>query len=201
VILAFRPVYQRKSCCRKPAGIRQPAAGSDFRLLKTPLIQSLGATVELNDRTIQTGFFESHGYESRIAWTCARGLLKPLRRHIGYDAVFLERRHHYRFLHYEGIYAASLFGHLVVRMQTVTGARLGEVPQIAQNPECIKQLVNIGPKGATRWLLRLCPKGRRERCDYFIDEDTKNVLLEVLSYQRATLRLARTPWTSAKMSA
>jgi hypothetical protein len=101
----------------------------------------------------QTEFFESHGYESRLAWTMAPGLLKPLRRHIGYDAVFLQRQHQYRFLHYEGIYAASLFGHLVVRMQTVTGARIGEVQQISQNPECIKQLVNIGPKGATRWLL------------------------------------------------
>jgi len=74
-----------------------------------------------------------------------------------------------------------VFAHLVVRMQTVTGAHIGEVQKISQNPECIKQLVNIGPKGATRWLLRLCPKGRTERCDYFIDEDTKDVLLEVLS--------------------
>ena len=142
---------------------------------------------------IQTEFFEAHGYESRLSWTVAPDLLKPLRRHIGYDAVFLERQHHYRFLHYEGIYAASLFGHLVVRMQTVTGARIGEVQQISQNPECIKQLVNIGPKGATRWLLRLCPKGRTERCDYFIDEDTKDVLLEVLSFQRAKLQTKKLP--------
>src|SRR5215471_15628153 len=141
----------------------------------------------------QMEFCETHGYESRLGWAVAPGLLKPLRRHIGLDAVFLERQHGYRFLHYEGIYAASLFGHLVVRMQSVTGARIGEVQQIAQNPECIKQLVNIGPKGATRWLLRLRPKGRTERCDYFIDEDTKAVLLEVLRFQRARLQTKKLP--------
>jgi integrase len=141
----------------------------------------------------RTEFFEAHGYESRLPWTLAPGLLKPLRRHIGYDAVFLERKHNYRFLHYEGIYAASLFGHLVVRMQTVTGARIGEVQQIAQNPECIKQLVNVGPKASTRWLLRLVAKGRKERCDYFIDEDTKDVLMEVLSFQRARMKVKKLP--------
>ncbi len=138
-------------------------------------------------------FFEARGYESRLPWTHAPGLLKPLRRHIGSDAVFLERKHGYRFLHYEGIYAASLFGHLVVRMQTVTGARIGEVQQIAQNPECIKQLVNVGPKGSTRWLLRLIAKGRKERCDYFIDADTKDVLMEVLSFQRARMKVKKLP--------
>ncbi len=142
---------------------------------------------------VRTEFFETRGYESQLCWALAPDLLKPLRRHIGYDAVFLERKHHHRFLHYDGIYAASLFGHLVVRMQTVTGARIGEVQQIAQNPECIKQLVNIGPKGSTRWLLRLVPKGRAERCDYFIDEDTKDVLLEVLSFQRARLKTKKLP--------
>ena len=119
-------------------------------------------------------FYQKRGYSSRGLWEHTPGMLKPLRRHMTSDAMFLEREHGYRFLHHEGIYATALFAHMVVRVQTISGARIGEVQQIAQNPECIKQLVNVGPKSTARWLLRMIPKGRRERADYFIDEDTKN---------------------------
>lgn len=129
-------------------------------------------------------FLKSRGYGSPLPWEFLPGLLKPIRRHTSAETQFLEHDHGYRFLHYEGIYATSLFGHLVVRMQTTTGARIGEVQQISQNPECIKQLVNVGPKAATRWLLRMFPKGRRERGDFFIDNDTKDLLIEVLRFHR-----------------
>jgi integrase len=138
-------------------------------------------------------FFQQHGYSSHLYWEHAPGLVKPLRRHIGSDAIFLERKHGYRFLHYESIYATCLFAHLVVRMQTITGARIGEVQQIAQHPECIQQLVNVGPKAATRWVLRLVPKGRKERADYFIDADTKDVLMEVLRLHREVLGVKKLP--------
>jgi hypothetical protein len=105
----------------------------------------------------------------------------------------LEREHGYRFLHREGIYATCLFAHMVVRLQTITGARMGEVQQVAQNPECIKQLLNVGPKAATRWVLRMIPKGRKERADYFIDSDTKDVLMEVLRFQRQILGVKTLP--------
>lgn len=83
------------------------------------------------------------------------------------------------------MFVAALSGHFGIRIQTITGARLGEVQQIAQNPECIRQLVNVGPKAATRWLLRLIPKGEAtERRGYHIDEDTKNDLMEVIGFLR-----------------
>jgi integrase len=129
-------------------------------------------------------FYQQHGYASGATWQLTPGMLKPLRRFMTSDARFLEREHGYRFLHHEGIYATSLFAHMVVRVQTISGARLGEVQQIAQNPECIKQLMNVGPKATARWLLRMMPKGRKERADYFIDEDTKNVLAEVVALHR-----------------
>ena len=71
----------------------------------------------------------------------------------------------------------------MARMGTITGARIGEVMQIAQSPDCFKQLENVGPKGATRWMLRLVPKGRNKREDYFIDEDTKRHLVELIRFQ------------------
>ena len=40
----------------------------------------------------------------------------------------------------------------------------------------------MGPKAATRWVLRLIPKGRKERLNYFIDEDTKRHLMEVIRF-------------------
>jgi hypothetical protein len=40
----------------------------------------------------------------------------------------------------------------------------------------------VGPKAATRWVLRLIPKGRKERLNYFIDEDTKRHLMEVIRF-------------------
>src|SRR5881628_565395 len=105
-------------------------------------------------------FFARHGYTSRRSWEHVPGLVKPIRRDMAREATFLHREHGYRFVHYEGIYATSLC-HLVVRMQTITGARIGEVQQIAQSPHCITQLVNVGPKSATRWILRMAPKGRK----------------------------------------
>ncbi len=141
----------------------------------------------------QKAFFDANGYHSRMYWEQSPGMLKPLRRHVSSDALYLERQHGYRFLHTEGIYATCLFAHMVVRMQTITGARIGEVQQVAQNPECIKQLVGIGPKEGTRWLLRMIPKGRRERADYFIDSDTKDVLTEVVRLQRQILAVKKLP--------
>src|SRR5262249_16202524 len=138
-------------------------------------------------------FFKASGYSSQLYWEYASGLLKPFRRHITREATYPEREHSFRFLHYEGIYATSLFALLTIRMQTITGARLGEVQQIAQNPDCIKQLVNVGPKATTRWVLRLVPKGRRERADYFIDTDTKDVLMEVVRFQRQFLGVKKLP--------
>lgn len=148
-------------------------------------------TAETGER--RSAFFRTKGYASRRNWEQTPGLLKPLRRHISSDATYLERVHGYCFLHVEGIYATALFGHTVVRVQTITGARIGEVQQIAQNPDCIKQLQNVGPKASTRWLLRMIPKGRRERADYFIDEDTKDLLSEVVRFQRKTFQTKKLP--------
>ena len=126
-------------------------------------------------------FHAEWGYESKSAWADG-GLLafgptdfRPI--------DFLQRREGHEFLPYEGIYAACMFGGLVIRMGTITGARVGEIMQIAQSPDCFKQLENVGPKAATRWMLRLVPKGRQKREDYFIDEDTKRHLVELIRFQ------------------
>ena len=37
-------------------------------------------------------------------------------------------------------------GALVIRMGTITGARLGETQQIAQNPDCVKKLEKVRPQ-------------------------------------------------------
>jgi len=47
----------------------------------------------------------------------------------------------------EGLLIAAMFAYLGIRIQTITGARLAELRKIAQNPDCIKQLINVGPKG------------------------------------------------------
>ena len=39
-----------------------------------------------------------------------------------------------------------LMGALVIRMGTITGARLGETQQIAQNPDCVKKLEKVRPQ-------------------------------------------------------
>lgn len=55
--------------------------------------------------------------------------------------------------------------------------------QIAQSPNCVKQLDNVGPKKASRWLLRLIPKGRKKPHDFFIEEDTKRHLVNLIRFQ------------------
>jgi hypothetical protein len=97
------------------------------------------------------------------------------------------------FLPVTSILASCFFGNLLVEVQTKTGARLGEVQQIAQNPECINQLVNVGPKAETRWLLRMVPKGRKQRADYFIDNKTKDLLMELLTFHRACYQSKKLP--------
>jgi integrase len=102
----------------------------------------------------------------------------------GRTVRFLERAEGREFIPYAGLYGGTLMGALVIRMGTITGARLGETQQIAQNPECVKKLENVGPKMASRWVLRLFPKGTRsKRADYYIDEDTKDLLLSLIRFQ------------------
>jgi len=132
---------------------------------------------------IRAEFCRKWGYETTGRWSDPSGMLgfgqdlfRPIR--------CLTRRAGQEFVPYEGICAAAYFGGLAVRMGTITGARLGEVQQIAQTGDCIKKLVNVGPKAATRWLLRLVPKGQKmRRADYYIDEDTKDLLLDVIRFQ------------------
>lgn len=100
----------------------------------------------------------------------------------------------------EGLVIAALFAHLAIRIQTITGARLGEIQQIAQNPECIKQLVNVGPKSSTRWLLRMVPKGATERQNYYIDEPTKDDLMEVIAFLRERTRAKKIPVVDPEVS-
>jgi integrase len=137
------------------------------------------ADTDLAER--RAAFYREWGYGSRASWS-DDGMLtfgptdfRPI--------DFLSAREGCEFLPYEGLYAAALFGGLMVRMGTITGARGGEVQQIAQSPDCFKQLENVGPKAATRWVLRLVPKGRKERADYYIDEDTKRHLVELIRFQ------------------
>jgi integrase len=137
------------------------------------------ADTDLAER--RAAFYRQWGYGSRASWS-DDGMLtfgptdfRPI--------DFLSAREGCEFLPYEGLYAAALFGGLMVRMGTITGARGGEVQQIAQSPDCFKQLENVGPKAATRWVLRLVPKGRRDRADYYIDEDTKRHLVELIRFQ------------------
>ena len=137
------------------------------------------ADTDLAER--RSAFYRQWGYGSRASWS-DDGILtfgptdfRPL--------DFLSSREGCEFLPYEGLYAAALFGGLMVRMGTITGARGGEVQQIAQSPDCFKQLDNLGPKAVTRWVLRLVPKGRKERADYYIDEDTKRHLVELIRFQ------------------
>ena len=57
---------------------------------------------------------------------------------------------------YAGLHGV-LMGALVIRMGTITGARLGEAQQIAQNPDCVKKLEKV----RSLWVLRLFPEDAR----------------------------------------
>lgn len=129
-------------------------------------------------------FCRRWGYGIKKAWQVGRGMFSWRVSHN--DPWIHLRRHGYGvFLPFEGLCISTLLAHLIVRLQLITGARLGEVQQVAQNRDCIKELVNVGPKATTRWLLRMVPKGRSARENFYIDEDTKNHLLEVVRFLRA----------------
>lgn len=113
-------------------------------------------------------------------WPSASGLLSSGGR--GFSSLMRKAGH--LFLPVSGIYASCLFAHFIVRVITITGARLGEVQQIAQSARCVKKLENVGPKAKTRWVLRMVPKGRLELENYYIDEDTKMDLLAVIRFHQ-----------------
>ena len=129
-------------------------------------------------------FCRRWGYRIKKAWHVGRGMFSWRVSHND-PWIHLRRQGYGVFLPFEGLCTSTLLAHLVVRLQLITGARLGEVQQVAQNRDCIKELVNVGPKGTTRWLLRMVPKGRGARENFYIDEDTKNHLLEVVRFLRA----------------
>jgi hypothetical protein len=136
-------------------------------------------------------FYQRWGYDSSDMWYMPERIM-GWGHHLA-QWTWLREKGGHRLFSTEGLLIAALFGHLAIRIQTITGARLGEVQQIAQNPDCIKQLVNVGPKASTRWLLRLIPKVEWERRDYYIDEDTKNDLMEVLRFLRAKAHAKKIP--------
>lgn len=133
-----------------------------------------------------------YGYTTTGIWTAKSRMLSTAPSFHG-RIVFLRRKTGRHFFPHDGVHTAAVFGNLLVRIQTFTGARLGEVQQIAQNPDCIKELINVGPKAATRWLLRLIPKGELDRADYFIDEETKNHLLRAVAFLREQNRSKKLP--------
>jgi hypothetical protein len=126
-------------------------------------------------------FNRDFGYETKGIWLTASGMLSfgSVSR---FELLFLRRSAGCRFIPVPGIYAACLHANLIIRVMTVTGARLGEVQQIAQSSRCIKRLENIGLKVTGRWLLRMVPKGRTELAEYYIDEDTKDDLVELVRF-------------------
>lgn len=132
----------------------------------------------------QQSFKSQWGYQRTQSWYCSSRLMGSSTSPNARDLTWLQKAHGHVFIPYENILATCLFGSLLIELQTKTGARLGEVQQIAQNRECIKQLTNVGPKAATRWLLRMVPKGHKKRGDYFIDNQTKDLLMEVIRYLR-----------------
>jgi hypothetical protein len=135
-------------------------------------------TIQARDK-----FLQRWGYHSR-GWHVGRGMLRARVSHN--DPWFCLRCHGSGlFIPFDGIYTSTLMAHLVVRLQLVTGARLGEIQQVAQNRDCIKELVNVGPKGTTRWLLRVVPKGRNVRENFYLDGETKNFLMAVVRFLRA----------------
>lgn len=149
-------------------------------LFRHRIFRHLDARLDSDLAEKREAFLQGWGYTSRGLWR-DQGLLtfSPA----DYRVLgFLNAREGHEMLPCEGIYAAAMFGGLMVRMGTITGARAGESQQIAQSPECFKRLDNVGPKSATRWVLRLIPKGRKERGSYFIDEDTKRHLMEVIQF-------------------
>jgi len=81
----------------------------------------------------------------------------------------------------ERIYHAMLFGNLDLRLQSVSGARIGEVQQVAQSPERMVMLTHVGAKERARLVLRMYPKGTHATlADYMVDDETKDVLVEVM---------------------
>lgn len=104
----------------------------------------------------------------------------------------------YKFINVDGYYLLCLFANLTIRIQTVTGARLGEVQQVAATKECILLLENVGPKKRSRWVLRLVPKGHKERSSYYIDDDTKDVLMLVVAELRRKYAVKQLPVVKAQ---
>jgi hypothetical protein len=127
-------------------------------------------------------FNEEWGYPPNRGWAPRSHALHwppAMRMEIG----FLRARG-YRFINVPGFYLVCLCANLAIRLATVSGARLGEIQQVAASRDCIVELTNVGPKDAIRWLLMLVPKGRTEREEYGIDEGAFNAIHDLVEQLR-----------------
>ncbi len=87
----------------------------------------------------------------------------------------------------DALYAAGMFGLLIVDLITTTGMRSNEAMQVRLSNDCFVRLVMNAPPGAkdqsprVRFAFRLIPKGERTDTpqDYFIGEETKRLLVKV----------------------
>ncbi|THD02736.1 hypothetical protein B1810_12475 [Panacagrimonas perspica] len=80
-----------------------------------------------------------------------------------------------------GIYATCLYGRAMLRTQTVTGARIGEVLQVATSPGRIKHERVPVASGAPKdiFCFSAVPKGHTELSEYFVDAETMETMLDV----------------------
>lgn len=167
--------------------LRSPGADTEafwfLDVFRHRLFEDIEHRADADAVAARAAFCRRWGYAHAGKWGDNSALLSH-GRDSGRTIRFLERTEGREFIPYAGLYAGMLMAALVIRMGTITGARVGETQQIAQNPDCVKKLENVGPKMATRWVLRLFPKGTRtKRADYYIDDDTKDLLLALLRFQ------------------
>lgn len=167
--------------------LRSPGADTEafwfLDVFRHRLFEDIEHRADADAVAARAAFCRRWGYTHAGKWGDNSALLSH-GRDSGRTIRFLERTEGREFIPYAGLYAGMLMAALVIRMGTITGARVGETQQIAQNPDCVKKLENVGPKMATRWVLRLFPKGTRtKRADYYIDDDTKDLLLALLRFQ------------------
>ena len=86
-----------------------------------------------------------------------------------------------------GILGTCLYARAMIRVQTVSGARVGEILQVAAAAEYLKfERLPVGKKGSHKdiYSFKAVPKGHTEVAEYFIDKQTMEAILEVADFVR-----------------
>lgn len=154
--------------------------------------------LQQDEKALKERILTSNGYPTNEAFRLPGGLLtySPSVTTGGRNTQWLMLRARAEwgtvFLPFEEIYAAALYGRALFRVQSITGARIGEILQANASKGGLREEIIPLSNGKTKslYVFQAIPKGgQKEVADFYIDRETMEHFVAVGAYARISAGL------------